>query len=305
MAQFGAELFLSHVGVWENGLPFIKDGIAYITLQPSKRHARWKALIDVEDIDRVSAVKWYGQRSGRTIYVRATSLKCIPAHHASLHAFIMRAEPGQRVDHINGNGLDNRKANLRLVTSQQNTWNSLKTNSPHVTSRFKGVMMTSSGRWAATITKDGQPEVLGLFDDERHAARAYDDAAVKLFGEFAKTNADMGLYDNEAPVRDQAGWTQALPEGTVFQSTQPGLERWERLDAPNPMREELAKVVGFARHHRHRTLLYRLDDGRTVRPHDYQGPPVPEADLARFAEQMRERETAKKEAKLARMQAAS
>lgn len=281
-------------------MPFIKDGVAYITLQPTPRQARRKALIDIEDIDRVSTTKWYGQRSGRTIYVRATSTKMLPAHHASLHMFIMRAEPGQRVDHINGNGLDNRKANLRFATAQQNSWNTLKTDSPHVTSRFKGVMMTSSGRWAAHITKDGEFQALGMFDGEADAARAYDEAAVCLFGEFAKTNAAMGLFDSEAVVRDTSGWTGKVPAGAEFVSTAPVLEPWERIDAPNPSREELAKVVGFARHRRHRTILYVLDSGKTVRPDDYQGPKVSDSELNQFAQDLKDRERLKKEARLAR-----
>lgn len=281
-------------------MPFIKDGAAYITLQPNKNGPRWKAIIDIEDIGRVSAIKWYGQRSGRTIYVRATSTKLLPAHHVGLHNFIMRALPGRRVDHENGNGLDNRKANLRVASAQENTWNSFKTDSPHVTSRFKGVLMTSSGRWAAHITKDGQPEVLGMFDSEDDAARAYDAAALRWFGEYAKTNADMGLYDSTEVVRDRTGWDGRVPQGASFVPTMPELQPWERVDAANPMRENLGKVVGFSRHPKHRTVMYRLDDGRTVRPSDYQGPPVTDADLNRFAKQMAEYERAKKEAKALR-----
>jgi hypothetical protein len=278
-------------------MPFIKDGVAYITLQPQPRQARWKALIDIEDIDRVSATKWYGQRSGRTIYVRATSTKMLPVHHASLHMFIMRAEPGQRVDHINGNGLDNRKANLRFATVQQNNWNTLKTNSRHVTSRFKGVILTSSGKWAAHITKDADFQALGLFDSEADAARAYDEAAIRLFGEFAKTNAAMGLFDSEAPVRDLNGWDGRVPVGAEFVRTAPDLEPWQRLDAPNPGREDMAKVVGFARHRRHRTILYVLDTGKTVRPNDYQGPKVPDSLLNQFAQELKDRERLKREAR--------
>lgn len=275
-------------------MPFIKDGAAYITLQPVPRQPRWKAVIDVEDMDRVSATKWYGQRSGRTIYVRATSTKMLPAHHSSLHAFIMRAEPGQRVDHINGNGLDNRKANLRFVTAQQNSWNSLKTDSQHVTSRFKGVILTSSGRWAAHITKDGSVQVLGMFDTEADAALAYDEAATRLFGEFAKTNADMGLFASGTVVRDKNGWAGIVPSGAEFVSLAPELEPWERIDAPNPSRENFAKVVGFSRHHRYKTILYVLDDGKRIRPNDYHGPKVSDSELNQFALALKARESSKK-----------
>jgi hypothetical protein len=281
-------------------MPFIKDGVAYIILQPIPRQPRWKALIDIEDMDRVSATKWYGQRSGRTIYVRATSSKMLADHHSSLQNFIMRTQLGERADHINGNGLDNRKANLRLATQQQNSWNSLKTDSPHVTSRFKGVMMTSSGRWAAYVTKGDDTHALGMFDAEADAARAYDAAALRLFGEFAKTNAIMGLFGSPTVVRDQSGRDGKLPDGAEFVRTTRELEPWEQLDAANPTREEFAKVVAFARHPRYKTILYVLDNGKTVRPADYQGPKLADSVLNQFAQTMKDSARLRKESKAAR-----
>ena len=86
------------------------DGVAHIPLQVTSHHKRWFALVDVEDMERVAAIKWMGLKSGRTIYVRATSGKHLAKHHESLQNFIMRTQPGERINHENNNGLDNRKA---------------------------------------------------------------------------------------------------------------------------------------------------------------------------------------------------
>lgn len=181
----------------------VKDSVVYIPLNKPKRNGKRKfAVVDAEDAERVLRHKWYAAISGNTIYARATSLKALPEHHRNLHAFIMRANKGDRFDHRNGDGLDNRKENLRPATQKQNAQNTFKTTSPHVTSKFKGVCMASNGRWFAQIGCDGTAKHLGLFDSEVEAARAYDEAAVRLFGEFAKTNADMGLYDLPKPVRE-------------------------------------------------------------------------------------------------------
>lgn len=180
----------------------VKGSVVYIPLNKPKRNGKRKfAIVDADEAERVLQHNWYAHLSGNTTYVRATSLKALPEHHRPLHAFIMRANKGERFDHKNGDGLDNRKENLRPATARQNAQNTFKTTSPHVTSKFKGVGMTSSGRWFAQIKHNDNCKPLGLFDDEADAARAYDEAAVRFFGEFAKTNADMGLYDAPKPVR--------------------------------------------------------------------------------------------------------
>lgn len=280
-------------------MPFIKDGVAYLPLQKSHRHKRWFALIDVEDYERALDVKWMGIKSGRTIYVRATSSRYLAAHHMNLHAFVMRAQPGERFDHKNGNGLDCRKINLREATPAQNARNRLKTDSRHVTSRFKGVSGTSSGRWAATIAFEGETSVLGLFDAEDDAARAYDVAAKRLFGEFAKTNADMRLYDNADPVRDLTGHSMkpGKPPGEyVSRETlagEPEGEPWHVMFSGNPERNNFHPVVGLARHHRNKSILYRLANGKCVYPSDYTGPSVTAEEINGMRAELTAREAAR------------
>ena len=100
-----------------------------------------------------------------------------------LHRYLM-GEPPEEVDHRNGDGLDNRRENLRKATAQQNGMNS---RSRGGSSRFKGVF-GRRGRWKASIRNNYKTVHLGDFDTEEGAARAYDEAARRLHGEFARVN---------------------------------------------------------------------------------------------------------------------
>lgn len=229
----------------------VDGNTVYVPLNKPKHGGKRKfALIDLDEVGRVSLHKWYAQLSGRTCYVIATASAGLPSHHMRLHAFIMRAEKGQRFDHINGDGLDNRKENLRLAASAQNARNTFKTNSSHVTSKFKGVSLSSSGRWIAQIRFEGQPQALGVFDDEEDAARAYDTAAIRLFKEFAKTNADMGLFDSAAPNRREPDYglnaDHVMPSQLLGREAKPHwqslMERSEpEIDRSIPHRERRRK----------------------------------------------------------------
>ncbi|MFA6118161.1 MAG: HNH endonuclease [Sphingomonas sp.] len=91
------------------------------------------------------------------------------------------------IDHINGNGLDNRRSNLRGATQRQNLQNAGRR--VDNTSGFKGVYYSqASKKWAAQIRYEGKQKYLGLFHDARDAAKAYNAAALKYFGAFARLN---------------------------------------------------------------------------------------------------------------------
>jgi hypothetical protein len=144
-------------------------------------------LIDAEDWSRISGFKWSVSSDGGTrMYVSCR----IEGKKIYLHRMILEAPNGQRVDHRNGDPSDNRKANLRLATHQQNMFNRRKSQTygrKPTASYYKGVTR-DRGRYKAQIAKDGVNHNLGLFMDERSAAMAYDNAALEMFGEFAHTN---------------------------------------------------------------------------------------------------------------------
>jgi hypothetical protein len=102
-----------------------------------------------------------------------------------LHRLIVGALPGETVDHINGNSLDNRKENLRLATSSQNAMNAHKR--AGTKSKYKGVSFNQN-LWRSGIYLNGKRIDLGYFKNEIDAARAYDQKALELFGEFARPN---------------------------------------------------------------------------------------------------------------------
>ena len=106
------------------------------------------------------------------------------------HRLIMAAPVGRYVDHINGDGLDNRRCNLRLCTPAENAKN--RRVNRNSSTGLKGVS-PAHGRYRVQIAVDGQRLRLGVFDCPVEGARAYDAAALRHHGQFARTNASMGL----------------------------------------------------------------------------------------------------------------
>jgi hypothetical protein len=105
----------------------------------------------------------------------------------SMHRMVVNAPKGLFVDHINHNGLDNRKANLRICTNLQNLRN--KRPKTGCTSEYKGVHWCKGrNKFRANIYLNKKAIHLGYFHDEIAAAKAYDEKARELFGEFAYLN---------------------------------------------------------------------------------------------------------------------
>jgi HNH endonuclease len=140
------------------------------------------ALVDDEDFDALDRYKWHAGRQGNVYYATRHTMKSIDKRRSPIimHRVIMNAPSDMRVDHIDGDGPNNQRNNLRIVTRRQNGQNK------HIkkSSIFPGVYWNKDHeRWASRIAIDGRDKKLGYFLSESDAFRAYADA-LRSIGEF-------------------------------------------------------------------------------------------------------------------------
>lgn len=143
-------------------------------------------IVDDDVYEWASKFKWYSHRG------YAYRGQWVPGENRTLqialHREIMIPEEGEYVDHINGNPLDNRRENLRIVSHQRNMFNMGCHRDS--TSRFKGVYRDKRRNlWAAQIAMNGKKKALGRFNTELEAAEAYNKEAILLFGTHARLNS--------------------------------------------------------------------------------------------------------------------
>jgi hypothetical protein len=145
------------------------------------------ALVDDEDFERINQISWRAVLDRRVLYATHDG----DAGRSSvmfMHRLVLNAPDGTLIDHINRDGLDNRKENLRFCSHIQNGRNRVKANGPS-TSKYKGVYFSSTvQKYRAELRINGRKVYLGTFSDEVLAAQAYNDGAIKYFGEFARPN---------------------------------------------------------------------------------------------------------------------
>ncbi len=141
-------------------------------------------MVDDEDYQALSGVRWSVSRVGATTYAH----RYAGNRKIYMHREILGAAPGQLVDHVNLNGLDNRRLNLRLCTKGQNTANTKRAPGR---SGYRGVV-SRDGHYHAMVWVNGRRIRVGIFETAEEAARARDRAAQQYLGQFARLNFAQG-----------------------------------------------------------------------------------------------------------------
>ena len=146
------------------------------------------AIVDDEDFEKLNQFKWHAEKRGDTFYARRSEGGRLHLKRFYMHRQVMAPNNNKiHCDHISGNGLDNRKSNLRLCTSSENLMNQRP--SIGATSKYKGVYWDKSrNKWGSRIGINGIGIYIGRFLDEIEAAKAYNLKATELFGDFARLN---------------------------------------------------------------------------------------------------------------------
>ncbi|WP_173934287.1 AP2 domain-containing protein [Chelativorans sp. Marseille-P2723] len=164
------------------------------------------ALVDDDHFGTLSARKWFAARDARGLVYARTK---IDGRAVGMHRVIMNAPKGILVDHKNRNTLDNRRCNLRLATSQQNNANKSFQSRKF---SYRGVLQTRSQKsYGAQIRVNRKLIYLGSYPTIEEAARAYDAAATRYFGEFASLNF---------PGDSRRGMARRRPDGDTTRAAQ-------------------------------------------------------------------------------------
>ena len=161
---------------------FIGDKMKRIPLTQGKY-----AIVDNENYEWLNQWKWCAHKNGNNYYAVRSSSRKTGKKSIKMHRLILGLQPndGKITDHHNTNALDNRRLNLRICTSSDNARNQ----KPRKGKRYKGIYFHKYiKKWVARIFYQQYRLWLGSFDSKIKAAKAYDKAAKKLYGEFAKTN---------------------------------------------------------------------------------------------------------------------
>lgn len=185
------------------------------------KHKNLYAVVDDEDFHLVSGFKWSAEKKKNVIYAARGEWSGGVQKTVRMHQQIMGTSGNGRslhVDHVDGNGLNNTRLNLRIASQTQNTWNTPKRRGE--TSKYKGVSRHSQNNsWTAYIKFKGAHINLGSFDSEEIAASAYNYAARRMHGDFANLNDIKEVtidaiekHRKKKPGRNQRGMDALLQE---------------------------------------------------------------------------------------------
>jgi hypothetical protein len=157
----------------------------------SPKYGEKIVLIDDEDYERANLYTWHLGYDFKTnnFYVLSQEKGIIKKQKTiRLHRFIMNCPNNKIIDHINRNGLDNRKQNLRICTASENRMNSIKP-SHGKTSKYKGVgFYPNLNKYSCRIRINYKLKHIGYFETEKEAALKYNEMAIFYHGKFAKLN---------------------------------------------------------------------------------------------------------------------
>ncbi len=175
-----------HRAVRTNALPADIPGARWIPLTNGKF-----ALVDAVKFDLLNQHVWAAapQRSSlgassHCWYATRVERQDGRSRTIYMHRYVINAPRGYLVDHVNGNGLDNRAQNLRIANPSQNSSNARRVNK----TGFRGVSKLTDGAFISRVVKDGKQYWTGRFKTAEDAARAYDKLARKLLGQFCRPN---------------------------------------------------------------------------------------------------------------------
>lgn len=167
-------------------------GVKLIALSENKF-----AIIDEDDYLLVKDFKWYLDKTSAGYRARGRQKKAPRCSPVLMHRLIMDATKGMTIDHRNGNGLDNRRENLRLCTVGQNNMNRRRLQNSN-TSGHRGVHWDKSrGRWIADISVNNKVVHLGRFEKLEDATLAYKCASIQHYGEFSPMDSSNYARDLE------------------------------------------------------------------------------------------------------------
>jgi len=146
----------------------------------------YSVVIDREDYPTIKDLRWLTIVAPYTCYAMHSYTKNGKRGAIPMHRLILGInDPGVLVDHVNRNGLDNRRGNLRTCTARQNCYNTKRRTDN--TSGYKGVHL-HFGKWQARVVVNGKRISLGHFDNLMDAVRVRDEAAAKHYGQYAYLN---------------------------------------------------------------------------------------------------------------------
>lgn len=164
-----------------------QDGTAKVQLYGV--YSQHYCVVDATDIPIIKEFRWYGMKRGEVFYAYSK----ISSHKILMHRLVIHANNNQIVDHIDHNGLNNRRTNLRICSQQENTFNSRS--SKNSSSRFVGVSyIKQDKKWISYLKKDGKIVHRQRHATELEAAQARDEAAKIFFGKFAHLNLKENNY---------------------------------------------------------------------------------------------------------------